>query len=356
MIESAPTATEPRARTLTPYRQWQQGEGIPIYQGSYIDDLYHLELGPWARAGQQAAFVNLAAQEEDDAYVLGIAPGSQTQPLHHLFEETIFVLEGRGVTRFWSAADDSRKQTVEWNRGSLFSPPINCYYQHFNLDGGHAARLFAVTNAPMLMNIFRSPDFIFGDTHRFTDRYDAAGDYFKGGQYAGNNLWQTNFVSDVRSFELEEHGNRVPGDMSMQFRLANNQMRCHISEFETGLYKRAHRHGAGAHVVILSGQGYSVLWFEGEGPRKVEWKDGSVISPMGMEYHQHFNTGPTAARYLALRLGELDARRRQGLEYDEREIDGIRYEDEDPAVYDLYMDECARCGAEVKLPRPSYGA
>jgi hypothetical protein len=207
------------------------------------------------------------------------------------------------------------------------------------------------------MNIFRSTEFIFGDGHAFDDRYDAAEDYFQAGRYAGNNLWQTNFVSDVRTFELEEHGNRVQRDMSMQFKLANNQMRCHISEFDAGFYKRAHRHGPGAHVVVLSGEGYSLLWFDGEDePRKVDWRDGSVVSPMGMEYHQHFNTGRTPARYLALRLGELDARRRQGLEYDDREIDGIRYEDEDPAVYDLYVRECTTRGAEVVLQRPAYGS
>jgi quercetin dioxygenase-like cupin family protein len=356
MTETAAAPTETRHRGVTPYRRWQQEEAIPVYQGSYIDDLYHLQLSPWARAGQPAAFVNLAGQEEDDAYVLEIAPGGKTQPLHHLFEETVFVLEGRGATRFWSAEDSSRRQTVEWQRGSLFSPPINCYYEHFNLDGDRPARLFAVTNTPMLMNIFRSPEFIFSDVHTFHDRYDLAEDYFKGGHYGGNNLWVTNFVPDVRSFELEEHGNRVERDMSMQFRLANNQMVCHISAFDTGFYKRAHRHGPGAHVVILNGEGYSLLWFEGEEPRRVDWKDGSVISPMGGEFHQHFNTGPNEARYLALRLGELDPRRRQGLPYDEREIDGIRYEDEDPAIYDGYVAECARTGAEVKLKRPNYGS
>src|SRR5436309_5914863 len=128
----------------TPYRVWQHDEGIPIYRGSYIEDLYHLPLASWPRAGQTAAFINLAGQEEDDAYVLEIAPGGHTEPLHHLFEETIFILEGRGATTFWSATDNARKQTVEWQRGSLFSPPINCYYQHFNLDGDHPLRLFAI--------------------------------------------------------------------------------------------------------------------------------------------------------------------------------------------------------------------
>lgn len=354
-MESNPDGRSNRTRAQTPYQQWQQAEGIPVNRGSYVDNLYTLELGPWARTGQKGAFVNLAGQEEDDAYVLEIAPGGRTEVLHHLFEETIYVLEGRGTTAFWSASDSSKKQTVEWQRGSLFSPPINCHHQHFNLDGRHPARMFAVTNAPMLINIFRSPDFVFGDSYPFTERYDGSEGFFRDpGRFAGVNLWQTNFVPDVRGFGLEEHGNRVPGDMSMQFHLANNQMRCHLSEFAPGLYKRAHRHGAGAHVVILTSEGYSLLWLEGEERRKVDWKDGSVLSPMAMEYHQHFNTGPTAARYLALRLGELDTRRRQGLSYDEREIDGIPYDEEDPTIYDQYVEECAKNGAEVVLTRPAY--
>src|SRR5207249_1656259 len=177
----------------------------------------------WPRAGQSAAFINLAGQEEDDAYVLEIAPGGHTEPLHHLFEETIFILDGRGATTFWSAADSEHKQTVEWQRGSLFSPPINCYYQHFNLDGDRPLRLFAITNAPMLMNIFRSPEFVFGDSFPFADRYDASDDFFRDrGHFSRRNMWKTNFVPDLRSFELEEDGDRVPGDMSMMFHLANN--------------------------------------------------------------------------------------------------------------------------------------
>ena len=34
----------------------------------------------------------------------------------------------------------------------------------------------------------------------------------------------------------------------------------------------------------------------------------------------------------------------------------IEYEDEDPEVYELYEQECAKRGAEVVLPRPAYAA
>src|SRR5439155_13855849 len=120
------------------------------------------------------------------------------------------------------------------------------------------------------------------------------------------------FIPDVRSFKLVDWLERGTST-TMNFRLGNNtQMAAHISEFPPGHYKKAHRHGVGAHVIILNGQGYSLLWFEGETERRrVDWTDGTVLSPREVEYHQHFNTGPGSARYLAFRLGDLDRRREE---------------------------------------------
>ena len=38
---------------------------------------------------------------------------------------------------------------------------MNCFYQHFNLDGQQPARLFAITSAPAMLNLVRNPDFVF---------------------------------------------------------------------------------------------------------------------------------------------------------------------------------------------------
>ncbi|HZT08822.1 MAG TPA: ethanolamine ammonia lyase-activating protein, partial [Chloroflexota bacterium] len=122
-------------------------------------------------------------------------------------------------------------------------------------------------------------------------------------------------------------------------------------------YKKAHRHGPGAELIILNGVGYSLLWFPGGERVKVDWKEGSIFSPRDGEYHQHFNTGPTPARYLAYTFGSLvvdNTRAMRGAEVSEREGGWqIEYEDEDPEVYDLFARECARNGAEVTIPRRS---
>lgn len=355
----------PRGREESPYRRWQKGEGIPINRGAFVPDLHTLEVAPWPRMGQKGAFVNLADQEHDDAYVLEIAPGGQTEVQHHLFECAVYVLSGRGATTIWQQPSGP-KQTVEWQRGSVFSPPLNCYYQHFNLDGQRPARLFAVTAAPLTINLYRNPDFAFNCPYPFTDRYGVEDDYFtRPGERASEQHlrshggdWKTNYVADARAFQLDPATYRSDGGTLTRFHMSNNSMVLHIAEFQTGTYQRAHRHNVGAHLVVLDGQGYSLMWFQGKEHErvKVDWKDGTVFSPRDLEYHQHCNTGRTPTRCLAFRLGALDIRGGQlmpGYDY-QREIEGIPYEDEDPEIYELFERECAKNGAEVVLPRPTY--
>ena len=76
-------------------------------------------------------YLNLEGTEGvNDCYVCEIPPGQSLEAQKHLFEEMIFVISGRGATTVWR--DGGRKQTFEWGEGSLFSPPLNTRYQHFN--------------------------------------------------------------------------------------------------------------------------------------------------------------------------------------------------------------------------------
>src|SRR5207249_3927858 len=157
------------------------------------------------------------------------------------------------------------------------------------------------------------------------------------GREVETRFWQTNFVPDTRSFKLKQDS-RGRGSTNMRFLMSRNTMSVHISEFLPGTYKKAHRHGPGAEIIILEGTGYSLLWFPGrEGERmKVDWKEGSVFSPRESEYHQHFNTGPSPARYLAYTFGSMvvtNTKAQNGAEVSEREGGWqIEYEDEDPAI------------------------
>ena len=68
----------------------------------------------------------------------------------------------------------------------------------------------------------------------------------------------------LTSFQLPEWKERGAGGRNIQFCLADSVMHAHISEFGIGKYKKAHRHGAGAHIFCVTGKGYSLLWREGE--------------------------------------------------------------------------------------------
>jgi hypothetical protein len=133
-----------------------------------------------------------------------------------------------------------------------------------------------------------------------------------------------------------------------------------VSEFPPATYKLAHRHGHGPHVTLLDGQGYSLFWYPGQEPRKVDWKDGTLLVPKAMEFHQHFNTGSTNARYLVFGAGGGDNPPSGGRELTATAIsvreggDQIPYELEDPGTYELFVQECAHHGASPKLDRPRY--
>ena len=341
------------------YSRWRRAEGVPVYTGSHVADLRTAEVAPWSRFGQKGAIVSLAAQEQNDGWLLEIGPGDRTEPIHHLFECSYYVLQGRGATTIWLPGSN-RKQTVEWGPGSLFSPPLNCYYQHFSLEGGQPARLFSPTTAPLIMNALQDFELVFSCDWAFGGRYRGEDDYFTSpGQKIDSREWETNLIADVRTFKLEDRSERGARSSIMFFLMSGNAMNIHISEFPSGSYKKAHRHGPGAEIIVLNGTGYSLLWFEGDGDRtKVDWREGSLFSPMGGQYHQHFNTGPTPARYLAYTFGGIvvsDTRAMaNSAAMSEREGGWqIEYADEDPAVLELFERECAKNGATVTLDHPN---
>ena len=336
----------------TPYTRWIADEGLDIIDAMYVPDLHTVELKPWARRGGSGVYLNHdASRTSNDCYVCEIPPGKQLAPQRQLYEEMIYVLDGRGSTTV--ANEAGKKVSFEWKAGAIFAIPLNTLHQHFNGSGKDAARFVSVTNAPVVINSFGDTGFVFGTAYDFKDRFAGESDYFANGGQQKGLLLDTNFVADAVNLPLISAKERGAGGGHIRFSMARGSMNSHISQFPIGTYKKAHAHGPGAHVIVMSGEGFSLMWPEGEEPRRFDWKEGTMIVPPNMWLHQHFNTGTTPARYLAFKAEGVAIRNAQGVPkaWISRRVGGhqIDYVDESPLVRTSFADALARVGLQSRM-------
>jgi len=104
-------------------------------------------------------------------------------------------------------------------------------------------------------------------------------------------------------------------------------------------------------VIVLSGEGYSLMWPEGEEPQRYDWQAGTMIVPPNRWFHQHFNAGATPARYLAFK--HFSPRNAQGvpLSWISRRLGGnqIDYADETAQVRAMFAEALARHGLAPRM-------
>jgi oxalate decarboxylase/phosphoglucose isomerase-like protein (cupin superfamily) len=364
----------------TPYEQWMDSEGIPVHVGYHIPNVRAVKVKPWKRFGANAALFNLeGAEATDGAYILEIAPEASTKPVRFMFEESIFVLDGEGETTVWH--ENRPKQTFKWKKGTLFSPPLNVWRVHKNL-GRAPARLISVMDLPLTLDLYHNADFIFNNDFVFRDRYDNQPDYFTVNQskmrIAGSaatfgegekgavGVLDTGLIPDLNGIQLFVAKARGLTNKSAEVILSDNSMQTHVSQFETGTYKRAHRHGPGSHVLVLDGVGYSLMWTDvpqySKAPRqvRVDWQDGTLFVPPDRWFHQHFNAGATAAKYMATTWiggkywvkGMAGGGRTHRLNTVSFRHGGnmVDYDDEDPLIREIFAAELKKHGVDVRMP------
>jgi oxalate decarboxylase/phosphoglucose isomerase-like protein (cupin superfamily) len=336
----------------TPYQRWVRAEGLEIISALYVPDLRTVDVKPWPRRGGKGVYINHdASRTSNDCYVCEIAPGKKLEPQRQLFEEMILVLSGRGSTSVWN--DAGARITFEWKAGSMFAIPLNASHQHFNGSGQEPVRYVAVTNGPSVMNLYDDPNFVFHRAYDFKNRFAGEPDYFSPKTEPQGFLLPTNFVPDAVNLPLISAKERGAGGGHIRFNMAKGSMSSHISQFPVGTYKKAHAHGPSAHVIILSGEGYSLMWPEGEEPKRYEWQVGSLIVPPNKWFHQHFNAGKTPARYLAFKHEVALIRNSQGVPtaWISRRVGGdqIDYADETPEVRNMFSEALSRHGIEPAM-------
>jgi gentisate 1,2-dioxygenase len=351
---------------LSPYREFLKKEGIPVYEGGFID-VNQVELKPWKRVGALGAYIFLEGTAGTvDAWVAQLPPGTQTIPERHIFEEQILVLSGKGQTQVWQK-DPKNMVTVEWEKGALFPTPLNTWHRHIN-KGKDPARIAAITNAPLLIDMYRHTDFIFNNDYVFTERFDGRKDYFSPN---GTGFYPTekgkhhtytvvNYVPNVWKCELLPAGQGID-DLDNHFAMARNTMASHVEQFPVGTYERAHRHGPGSTIILLDGTGYSLMWPRemGTTPFKdgkdsqvtnADWKEGTLVIPPLQWYHQHFNSGKAPARFVKLGGWNNDLYPfSTTLVSDPARVE-IDYKDEDPKVRSIFAERLAKAGGRMKMP------
>ncbi len=351
---------------VDPYVNWTEAEGIPVHL-DFGHDLISLETGDWDRYEAKGCFAHTHGRGDFMAnYVIEVAPGQKTRPVKHLYEAFFYVLEGYGSTTIWFPS--GQKQTFEWGPKALFAIPLNCQYQIFNGSGAERVKLSCTNDAPLTLNLYHNVDFVFDNPCTFGERigaanhFDGEGEHLpisRGKDVAMLNVWETNFVPDLTSFKLYELNERGKGSLNVSFVLADGTMHAHSSQIPAGRYKKAHRHAAGTHVHAVDGVGYTLLWYEGESEfKEFPWRHGFMYTPPFWMFHQHFNTGPTPARYLACSLG---SRRYPFIALRKRSAEGggsisvqkggrqIEYEDQDPRIHRRWLDAIKESGVESQM-------
>src|SRR6201987_5581401 len=149
--------------------------------------------------------------------------------MHHLYEEMLLILSGRGSTTVWNNA--GARITFEWKAGSIFAIPLNCFYQHFNGSGQDVVRFVAVTNFPSVINLYDDVEFVFKFPHDFKSRFSGEPDYFSAKGDQDGFLLRTNFVADAIGLPLITAKERGAGGGHIRFNMDKCSIARHIYKF-----------------------------------------------------------------------------------------------------------------------------
>jgi hypothetical protein len=375
-VAADPSASETTDFLRTsPYERWIAAQGIPIHTGYYVEDLRTIEVRWWEARGCLSAFTRMNGQEGvTEARVTEIPPGETTRPFRFALDEAVYVLEGRGLASIW-ATESTPKKTFEWHEHSLFLIPGGYHCQLFNSQGERRVRLLQYNHFPLALSTIPDPDFFLNNPYVDLGRLADGGDFYgaakpisevagsapwrwetgstSGAIYAYTNIWFGNLFPDLKAWDkFQAYRGRGGGTRAVSINFPGSALSSHMSIFPSGTYKKAHRHGPGIIVVIVDGEGYSVMWPEGSEKTVVPWHAGSAFSPPNRWFHQHFNVGARPARYMALHVPH-------GLSgYSERvadrQRDQIEYTDQDPWIRQKFEAELAQRGQRSLIPDEAY--
>jgi gentisate 1,2-dioxygenase len=132
----------------------------PVTGLAVPEDLREIDLiqRPWRN--NKGRWFELAANRVLSAHLAELTPGGNSVRHRHTTEAYIYIVMGRGFSIV--NYDGEPEERIEWSEGSLFSPPVWAWHQHFNSDLEQPARYLAIQDTGLvrhmrLHNIERHP-------------------------------------------------------------------------------------------------------------------------------------------------------------------------------------------------------
>jgi quercetin dioxygenase-like cupin family protein len=387
-VFQAPTSEEERAGTKawkilpTRYDRFMESEDIPVFRGLGIHDVRELPLAPWKRLGGRGSYIQLDGTEKlHGMYVVEIPAAGALNPERHIYDEVYYVVEGRGTTEVWYEGA-SRRQTFEWQTGSLFTVPLNAFHRLVNARSSPAI-ILAGTTAPVVVNEFPSLEFVFDNGYKFVKDFEELEDYYKPREdlevtsYSGRAARRSNIHPDIVGCELPLDNQRFPGFRRIEPFVGTGHIGMILWEYPTGRYSRAHAHTSGAVIICLQGRAYTYNWpvevglrpwesGHGDQVRRFDYKAGGMVAAApggGRWFHQHFACSKEKPRFLVFAGGGGIGGRvtgRPGQEYMSANVNieeggaSIDFPNEDPMIRKIFQEELAKEGVEFTMPASAY--
>src|SRR6187549_3675991 len=139
-------------RPQMPYDRFMEAEGVPIFRGIGVTRVHDLPMAAWKRLGGRGSYIQLYGTEGLwGMYVVEVPGAGALNVERHSYEEMFFVIEGRGTTEIWE--EGGKRHVFEWQKGSMFAIPLNCFHRIVNASSSPAL-LLAGTSAPNVMNLY----------------------------------------------------------------------------------------------------------------------------------------------------------------------------------------------------------
>ena len=288
-------AIRDRRDAKLPYDEWVESIGVPIHRGYFIEDARNIEVGPWEEAGVQRGLHPACGHA---GHRRGPHHGDSSGGDHCANE----IRPGRGCVRArWTGPHDGvgRGRAEEDLRVGP-SQPVPAPSRHVppvqQTRGGTVPRGWSTTTTsrwpcrstrtPTSTSTTSMRSRICWRRRRGSCTPSPPGPTDQAGAQPGSATSSRIWLRGT-AWSPTASAAAAATSWTSPSRALSWAVTCPSSP--RAPTRRGHKHGPGVVIIIPAGEGYSIMWPEGEEKIIVPWHEASMFVPPNQWFHQHFN-------------------------------------------------------------------